>query len=83
MPSLEDVQGRRYDADDVVRRSLPYGRSSAVESLRIAPGATASFSRVFEVAADATGLRMLIPGGNSVVVGYPRPHPPEGGAPVF
>ena len=69
MPSLEDVQGRRYDSDYVARQSLPYGHSSALGSLTIAPGATASFSRVFDVAKDATGLRMLIPGGNSVAVG--------------
>ncbi len=69
LPSLEDVQGRRYDSDHVVRQPLPYGHSSALGSLTIAPGATASFSRVFDVATDATGLRMLIPGGNSVAVG--------------
>jgi hypothetical protein len=69
MPSLEDVQGRRYDSDYVVRQPLPYGHSSSLGSLNIAPGATASFSRVFDVAKDATGLRMLIPDGNSIAVG--------------
>ena len=69
MPSLEDVQGRRYGSDYIVRQALPYGHSSSLGSLNIAPGATASFSRVFDVAQDATGLRMLIPGGNSVAVG--------------
>ena len=69
MPTLEDLQGRRYGSDYTVRQVLPYGHSSSLGSLSIAPGATAAFSRLFDVAKDATGLQLLIPGGNSVAIG--------------
>jgi hypothetical protein len=65
---LADDQGRSYASDFEVRQDLPSGASEPFGNASVAPGTTVGLNLSFDVATDATGLVLRMPGANDVAV---------------